>query len=155
MSALLRSRDRDTALSRQGAVINWALLRLLCAGLVIIGAAAGSSDVADAAMARDRGRIRTLVEQKADANTPQADGATALHWAAHWDDLETAGLLLAAGAKPMAANREGATPMFLASENGSAAGSIRRRQKWQAAPGMSRPADRYRASRRPVPKDMR
>jgi ankyrin repeat protein len=121
MSALLRSRDRDSALSRQGAVINSASLRLLGAGLVIIGAAAGSSDVADAAMARNRGRIRTLVEQKADANRPQADGATALHWAAHWDDLETAGLLLAAGAKPMAANRQGATPMFLASENGSAA----------------------------------
>jgi ankyrin repeat protein len=84
-------------------------------------AAAGISDLADAAMARNRDHIRALLEQKADVNSPQADGATALHWAAHWGDLETAGWLLAAGANPGLANRDGATPMFLACENGNAA----------------------------------
>ena len=81
---------------------------------------AGTSDLADAAMHRDRDAVRALLERKADVNAPQADGATALHWAARWNDLETAALLLAAGASPMAANRDGATPMFLACENGSA-----------------------------------
>jgi uncharacterized protein len=85
-----------------------------------LSAAAGTSDLADAAMARNRDRVRALLAQKADANGSQADGATALHWAARWGDLETAGLLLAAGANPAAANRDGATPMFLACENGSA-----------------------------------
>jgi ankyrin repeat protein len=81
---------------------------------------AGTSGLADAAMHRDRDAVRALLERKADVNAPQADGATALHWAARWNDLETADLLLAAGANPMAANRDGATPMFLACENGSA-----------------------------------
>ena len=33
----------------------------------------------------------------------QADGAMALHWAAHWDDLETAELLLHLSATPLTA----------------------------------------------------
>ena len=72
-------------------------------------------------MHQDRARIGQLLAQKTDPNAPQADGATALHWAAHWGDLETAIRLLAAGANPSAANRDGATPMFLASENGDSA----------------------------------
>ena len=40
-------------------------------------------------------------------NAPQVDGATALHWAVYRDDLEAADLLLHAGAKSKAANREG------------------------------------------------
>jgi ankyrin repeat protein len=86
-----------------------------------ICAAAGTSDLADAAMARNRDRIRGLLAQKADVNAPQTDGATALHWAAHWGDLETAGWLLDSGANSGLANRDGATPMFLACENGNLA----------------------------------
>ena len=48
----------------------------------------------------------------------QADGATALHWAAHWDDVEMAALLLRAGARIDAANDFGVTPLLLASGNG-------------------------------------
>ena len=50
------------------------------------------------------------------------DGTTALHWAARWDDLEMADLLIRAGANVKAANRFGATPLSLACMNGSAAG---------------------------------
>jgi ankyrin repeat protein len=94
---------------------------VVCALLAASGFAAESPDVADAAMHQDRARVRALLQQKAGANVPQADGTTALMWAAHWGDAETASLLLAAGANPSAANRDGATPLFLASENGNAA----------------------------------
>ncbi len=69
----------------------------------------------------DRSAVRLLVEKKADVNAQQADGATALQWAAYRDDLELADLLIAAGANPKIPNREGATAMQLASQRGSAA----------------------------------
>ncbi len=46
---------------------------------------------------------------------------TAMHWAAHHDDLETAKLLVAAGANVKAANRYGVTPLSLACRNGNEA----------------------------------
>ena len=54
-------------------------------------------------------------------NAPQPDGATALHWAAHRDDLTTADLLIRAGARANAANDLGVTPLYLACTNRSAA----------------------------------
>ena len=54
-------------------------------------------------------------------NQAQADGMTALHWAAHRDDLETAKLLVNAGADVKAANRYGVTPLSLACTNGNEA----------------------------------
>jgi uncharacterized protein len=77
-------------------------------------------EVADAAMQRNLDGVRALLAKKADVNAPQADGTTALHWAAHWDDTEMAALLIRAGAN-VQANHDGATPLFLAAENGSAA----------------------------------
>ncbi len=83
--------------------------------------AAGRSEVADAAMHGDNSALRTLLQQKADVNAPQADGTTALHWAVRADDLEMTETLLRAGASPSAANQSGATPMLLAAMNGNAA----------------------------------
>ncbi|HEY7819318.1 MAG TPA: ankyrin repeat domain-containing protein, partial [Vicinamibacteria bacterium] len=52
----------------------------------------------------------------------QGDGMTALHWAALSNDVETAEMLLYAGANVRAATRLGAhTPLILASRNGHAA----------------------------------
>jgi len=82
---------------------------------------AAASDVADAAMNGNRSAIRSLLRQKADVSAPQADGATALHWAVRQDDLETVDLLIGAGANVKAANRLGVTPMSLACINGNAA----------------------------------
>jgi uncharacterized protein len=83
--------------------------------------AAARSDVADAAAQNEAAAVHALLQQNADAKIPQADGTTALHWAAHWNDLETADLLIRAGADPKIANHDGATPLFLAAQNGSAA----------------------------------
>ena len=56
--------------------------------------AAGKSDVADAVMKRDKAALRTLLQQKADVNATQLDGATALHWAVYNNDVEVLDALI-------------------------------------------------------------
>jgi uncharacterized protein len=65
--------------------------------------------------------VRTLLQRRADVNAPQADGMTALHWAAYHDDVESVALLVRAGANVKAANRYGITPLTLAITNGDSA----------------------------------
>ena len=74
----------------------------------------------EAARRRDMVAVQALLKAHADVNATQPDGATALHWAAHWDDVPMAELLLHAGAHVNQANEYGATPLWLASLNGSA-----------------------------------
>jgi uncharacterized protein len=97
------------------------LLLLCCALLPAPGLFAAGSDVADAAMRGNREAVRSLLDRKADVNAPQLDGTTALHWAVEADDLDLADLLIRRGANVSAANRDGATPLLLASVNGKAA----------------------------------
>ena len=94
---------------------------LLLVLLPMAGLAAGRSEVADALKAGDLAGARKLVEQHADVNAPQSDGATALDWAVYRSDKEMVDLLLGAGANARAASREGSTPLWLASINGDAA----------------------------------
>ncbi len=82
--------------------------------------AVDKSPLADAAEKSDHTAIRTLLKQHADVNAPQADGMTALHWAAHLDDLETAKVLAEAKANVTVTNRYGVTPLSLACQNGNA-----------------------------------
>ena len=81
---------------------------------------AATSELADAAMARNALTVRSLLQKKVDVNAPQVDGTTALHWAVRYDDLDTADLLIRSGARVSTANREGVTPLQLAAMNGSA-----------------------------------
>ena len=69
-----------------------------------------SSDVADAAMHKNREAVATLIAKKSAVNAPQADGATALHWAVYNGDGALVDLLLKAGANAKAANREDRYP---------------------------------------------
>jgi ankyrin repeat protein len=77
--------------------------------------------LADAVKHRDVGEVRALLKGKVDVNAPMPDGATALQWAAQWDDLEIADLLLVAHAEVNAKDVYGVTPLSLATTNGSAA----------------------------------
>jgi uncharacterized protein len=65
-------------------------------------------------------QVAALLKQHTDVNVSTGDGTTALHWAAHWDDLGMADSLLQAGANSNAATLLGATPLYLACINGSA-----------------------------------
>jgi uncharacterized protein len=107
-----------------------------CGVMVLLASAnawAAGSDVADAVMRRDAVRVRALLQQKANVNTPQVDGTTALHWAVRLDDTDMADTLIRAGANVSAANREGVRPLQLAAMNGNA-GMLDRLMKAGADP---------------------
>ena len=76
------------------------------------------SEVADAAMQQKEEAVLRLISQGFDVNASQADGATALQWAAYHRDADLVTLLLDAGADPSIANRNGSTPMWLAANQG-------------------------------------
>ena len=62
-----------------------------------------------------------LLEQKDDVNAAQADGMTALHWAAHHDDVNIGQTLARGRRRCQQANRYGVTPLSLACTNGNTA----------------------------------
>jgi len=93
---------------------------LLLSGIVGSMTAAPAAEVADAVRNRNSSALQTLLKQGANVNAAQADGTTALHWAAHWNDVEAVNLLLRAGANAKAVNRYGVTPLSEAVTSGSA-----------------------------------
>ena len=122
-------RNARTGRTRSGTISITALVGVTLA-IVLAGPASGGAqaptapagpELMDAVRAGHTATARALIDAGADVDAPQGDGATALHWAAHRDDLEAAGLLLEAGADVDAANALGATPLWLAAKNGSGA----------------------------------
>ena len=105
--------------------INATTAKMLIAWVALLSiartGAASDLRVVEAVKNRDKEAVRALLDEKADVNTPQRDGATALHWAVHWDDLETAELLVRAGARVNVANDYEVKPLSLACTNGNAA----------------------------------
>ena len=82
----------------------------------------GAVAFVEAAMNGNREAVRALLKDGADVNTTQADGMTALHWAAQKGDVELANVLLYASANLKATTRIGGyTPLLIASKNGDAA----------------------------------
>jgi ankyrin repeat protein len=89
---------------------------LLIAGLSITVSAAGADDarLVEAAKNRDAAAVRTLLKERVNVNSRHANGVTALHWAAHWGDRDTANILIRAGADVNTADDLGVTPLELA-----------------------------------------
>jgi ankyrin repeat protein/mono/diheme cytochrome c family protein len=65
--------------------------------------------------------VRAMVKARADANSAEPDGTTALHWAVQNGHAEMVDLLIRSGAKVAAANRYGVTPLTVACTAGNAA----------------------------------
>lgn len=101
-------------------MLNKCALLLSLSALAVWPAAADTQSVVDAAKDGNRVLVQELLKQHAGVNAPEADGATALHWAARHDDVEMARLLIGAHANVKAADRYGITPLTLAAINGSA-----------------------------------
>ncbi len=100
-----------------------AALVCLAAAASISAQSSGTSrsPLIDAVKRQDVQTVRALLKQKTNVNAAEADGFTALHWAAQRDDVQLVELLLAAGANAKAANRYKITPLYLAAMNGNAA----------------------------------
>jgi ankyrin repeat protein len=99
-------------------LMGWAAPLLL---LVLSTAATYDLRLVEAVKNQNKEAIRTLLRDHADVNARWGDGTTALHWSAHWDDLETADALLRAGANVNSATDIGVTPLSLACENANRA----------------------------------
>jgi len=87
--------------------------------LSAVSMAAPGSDVRliEAVKKEDKEATRALLKDHVDVNASEADGSTALAWAAYRDDAEAVDLLIRAGANVNAANSYGVTPLSLACTN--------------------------------------
>src|SRR5437868_4280711 len=101
-------------------VLVWTLLLVSGWARGVSAAETSASPLAEAARDQDQKAVRALVSQRADVNARSSDGSTALLWVAHWNDADTADLLLRAGADANAANDFRMTPLSEACINGNA-----------------------------------
>jgi len=82
---------------------------------------ADGASLLDAAQSNDIDSAMMSIDQGVGVNNTSPDGATALHWAAHWGATDLAERLLSAGALVDASNELGITPISIACRNGSEA----------------------------------
>ena len=94
----------------------WVVLSMLFGGNI---ADASQSELVKAAKRKNFTVVKALLEKGVDVNVPQGDGATALHWAAYWDDSDLVDELIAAGANVNVANDLRVSPLALAAANGN------------------------------------
>ena len=88
--------------------------------LAIPAGATAQVPLIKAVKAADRGAVTSLLRAGADVNARDADGTTALYWAAQKNDLGAGTALVRAGADVKAASRYGLTPLQVACLNGNA-----------------------------------
>ena len=69
---------------------------------------------------QDWNAAHELLQRGIDVNAAQPDGATALHWTAHWNATETTARLVSAGADVNALNDIGVSPLWVAADDANA-----------------------------------
>ena len=111
---------------RATAIRAWLPLLVALCGLAVTDLSAVAVATADVPLIEavrigDVETVRVLLTQQVDPDTADAEGSTALLWAAHRNDRAVAELLLRVGARADLANRFGATPLLVAATNGDAA----------------------------------
>ena len=79
--------------------------------LLLVLVLASATPLVDAVKSGDRAAAVALIDRRAEINTAEADGTTALHWAVHQNDFELVDRLIKAGANVKATNDYGVTPM--------------------------------------------
>lgn len=95
------------------------ILVLALCGTVVDGAS--DATLIDLVKSGNRQAVRAVLQRTPEAaNAAEADGTTALHWAATSGDASLVTLLLKAGARANAVNRRGVTPLLLAATSGDA-----------------------------------
>jgi ankyrin repeat protein len=121
---LYTSYDSKVIRSRPGDAMTMNLGRLATLFGTLLCATVGSSTAAEpdlrlvtAAAGQDWAAVKRLLQENVDVNTPRADGATAVLWAAHWGALDMVDALLRAGASVNLADDHGVTPLSRAAEN--------------------------------------
>jgi len=93
----------------------------LVGSLAVPAAAQTGSRLIDAVKRQDIQAVRSLIASRGDLKATEADGSTALHWAAKNNDLQLVDMLLSAGADARSATRYHVTPLYFACLNGNAA----------------------------------
>jgi len=93
----------------------------LIVGLAGSASAQTGSRLIDAVKRQDTAAVRALIAARADLKAADADGSTALHWAAQRNNERLVDMLIIAGADARAATRYHVTPLYFACLNGDAA----------------------------------
>ena len=93
----------------------------LIVGLAGSASAQTGSRLIDAVKRQDAAAVRSLLASRVDLRATDADGSTALHWAAQRNNLQLVDMLLAAGGDAKAATRYHVTPLYFACLNGNTA----------------------------------
>ena len=86
-----------------------------------VGAQHGEAQLIEAVRRRDERALVASLRAHANVDATQADGATALAWAAYLGERRLAEVLLDAGARVNVADEYGETPLTLAAANGDVA----------------------------------
>src|SRR5688500_10574517 len=91
----IQASEREHSMTRRPGY--WLLLALCCLGSVSGAAQGRDTRLIDAIRHDDVAAARALLAQRIDLRAADADGSTALHWAAQRNNLTLVELLLAAG----------------------------------------------------------
>jgi ankyrin repeat protein len=111
-------RLRVRGFARNRRFVSVVLLTVVASGSSLIQTAI-AQEAASAARLGDNALVRSLIAADADINVPEADGSTALLWAAYHSDTALTQALIDAGADVDTANRFGVTPLLQAARSGA------------------------------------